>query len=364
MWKARKEKEAGFGLKFDENLKLQTSTLIFFGLYIVDLKNGCIFVPNMPAPLPVRTAQSGGAIFLYIMQKNTYNKPFLPYRVQISLLKSRGMKFADETKALHLLKRISYYRLSVYWRPLLANKENLIFKPNASFDTAFALYKFDRELRLLILSELEKIEIAVRSQMAYSLSTAHGSFWMEDETLFADTDKYQFTLAKIKSELERSDEEFVITFKSNYSNPLPPSFITLEITSFGALSRLYENLKSDVAKREVSQVFGLSDVTFISWLHGLVYIRNVCAHHARLWNKPLQIQPLFPRRTQHTWLTNTTVNNNRLFYALSMIIYLLNTVNPNHSFKKKLENLFQKYPNVDRAAMGFPANWRSEPLWQ
>jgi abortive infection bacteriophage resistance protein len=56
--------------------------------------------------------------------------------------------------------------------------------------------------------------------------------------------------------------------------------------------------------------------------------------------------------------------NNRMFYALSMIIYLLNTVNPNHNFKRKLENLFLKYPNVDRAAMGFPADWRNEPLWK
>jgi len=297
------------------------------------------------------------------MQKSAYNKPFLTHQAQISLLKSRGMKFADETKALHLLKRIGYYRLSVYWRPLLADKKNLVFKPNADFETAFALYKFDRELRQLILSELEKIEIAVRSQIAYSLSTVHGSFWLEDETLFAETNKYHSTIAKIQSELERSDEEFVITFKENYSNPLPPAFITLEITSFGALSRLYENLKPGIVKREIAKTFGLADSAFVSWLHAFVYTRNVCAHHARLWNKPMQIQPLFPRHPQLAWLTDKTVSNNRIYYVLSMIIYLLNTVNPKHSFKQKLENLFAKYPNVDRAAMGFPAKWRSEPLW-
>ena len=318
----------------------------------------------MLPPLPIGTAQSEGAIYFYVMQKVTYQKPFLSYQAQISLLKSRGMKFADEAKSLHLLKRIGYYRISVYWRPLLADKRNLVFKPNASFETAFALYKFDRELRQLILSELEKIEVAVRAQMSYSLSTAHGSFWMENEALFADSVKYQDTIDKIHSELSRSDEESIISFKSCYSNPLPPSFITLEIPSFGTLSRLYENLKSDVAKREISQTFGLADMVFISWLHGLVYIRNVCAHHARLWNRPLQIQPLFPRRTQNTWLADRTVANNRLFYALSMIIYLLNTINPNHNFKQKLENLFRKYPNVDRTAMGFPANWQSEPLWK
>jgi abortive infection bacteriophage resistance protein len=337
----------------------------FFGEMFGVSEKCCTFALNVPPPLPVRTAQSGGAIYFYhTMQKNAYTKPFLSYQAQISLLKSRGLLFADEIKAMHLLKRIGYYRLSVYWRPLLANKQNLVFKPNANFETAFALYKFDRELRQSVLSELEKIEVAVRSQMAYSLSTAHGSFWLENENLFADTGKYHATLAKINSELSRSDEEFIVSFKSNYSNPLPPSFITLEITSFGTLSRLYENLKSDVAKREISQTFGLADMVFISWLHGFVYIRNVCAHHARLWNKPLQIQPLFPRRTGHAWLNDRTVSNNRIYYVLSMIIYLLNTVNPNHTFKQKLENLFRKYPNVDRRAMGFPPNWNTEPLWK
>lgn len=317
----------------------------------------------MLPPLPIRIAQSGGAICFYTL-KVAYQKPFLAYSEQIALLKSRGMEFSDEAKALHLLKRISYYRLSVYWCPLLADKHQLIFKPNANFEAAFALYKFDRELRLLMLSELEKVEVAVRSQMAYSLSMAHGSFWIADESLFVDVEKHRLTLAKIYAELSRSDEESVLSFKFTYSNPLPPSFMTLEAASFGVLSRLYENLKSDVAKREISQAFGLADMVFISWLHALVYIRNVCAHHARLWNKQLQIQPLFPRRTQHVWLVNKTAHNNRIFYLLSMIIYLLNTVNPKHTFRQKLETLFAKYPNVDRAAMGFPVDWHTEQLWQ
>jgi abortive infection bacteriophage resistance protein len=292
-----------------------------------------------------------------------YSKPFFTYPAQLSLLKQRGMNFADEGKALHLLKRIGYYRLSTYWHPLLADKQTLTFKSDAGFETAFALYKFDRELRQLILSELEKIEVAVRVQMTYSLSTAHGSFWMDNEDLFADPEMYRATLAKINSELQRCDEEFILSFKARYANPLPPSFITLEIASFGALSRLYDNLISSAAKQEISQTFGLVDKVFASWLHGFVYLRNVCAHHARLWNKPMQIQPLFPRHIHYTWLTDKTVGNNRVYYVLSMIVYLLNTVNPKHTFKQRLNALFAKYPNVDRRAMDFSTSWKDEPLW-
>jgi abortive infection bacteriophage resistance protein len=274
------------------------------------------------------------------------------------------MRFADEGKALHLLENISYYRFSGYWYPLLADKQNHVFKPYADFDTAFNLYKFDRELRMLINSELEKIEIAVRSKMAYVLSTAYDAFWIEDAALFTHTLVHKATLGKIEEELHRSDEEFILSFKSKYSNHFPPSFILLEITSFGTLSRLYGNLQSGRVKRDIAKTFGLPDVVFASWLHSIVYIRNVCAHHARIWNRPMSIQPLFPRNASNTWLINKQVGINKVFYALSIIIYLLNVVNPDHTFKQKLEDLFLKYPNVDRVAMGFPAGWQTEPLWK
>ena len=194
------------------------------------------------------------------------------------------MKFADENKALHLLENISYYRLSGYWYPLLANKKNHTFKTDATFEAA--------------------------------------------------------------------------------SNPFPPSFILLETTSFGALSRLYDILKSGKDKKDVAKSFGLPDKVFASWLHSLVYIRNLCAHHARLWNRQVGIKPLYPKHTHNAWINTNDVSNRRLYYVLSMIIYLLNTVNPNHTFNQKLENLFQKHKNVDRNAMGFPQNWHTEPLWK
>ena len=282
----------------------------------------------------------------------------------MALLKSRGLLFNDEEKALHLLERIGYYRLSGYWYPLLANKQKHIFKPEANFETAFNLYKFDRELRKLISAKVEKIEIAVRSKIAYELSITYDPFWIEDVNLFSSAINFQETLDKIGEEYLRSNEEFVISFKSKYSNPLPPSCIILEITSFGTLSRLYRNLKSSRAKRDIAKSFALPDVVFDSWLHCLACVRNMCAHHVRVWNSLVKIQPLSPRKPQNTWLSDTNIPNNRIYYVLSVIIYLLNVINPNHTFKQKLENLFLKYPNVDRAALGFPTNWNLEPLWK
>jgi abortive infection bacteriophage resistance protein len=104
------------------------------------------------------------------MPRVPYVKPALSLTDQLTQLKKRGLKVEDEGRALHLLESISYYRLSGYWYPMLEMpKENHVFKPNSSFDSAFKIYCFDKELRKIILTEIEKIEIAVRSKMIYIL---------------------------------------------------------------------------------------------------------------------------------------------------------------------------------------------------
>lgn len=88
--------------------------------------------------------------------KVPYPKHLISFTDQINLLKQRGMVFEDEPKALHLLQNISYYRLSGYWYPLLTDKQQHIFKPGSTFETAYNIYKFDSELRKLIIAEIEK----------------------------------------------------------------------------------------------------------------------------------------------------------------------------------------------------------------
>lgn len=297
------------------------------------------------------------------MCKVPFAKGALTYQAQLELLKERGLNIEDENKALFLLENVSYYRLSGYWFPLLANKVEHRFKSEASFDTAFKLYCFDKELRKLFLSELEKIEVAIRAKMIYILSHSFGPFWYQNPDLFSNPLTHANSFSKIGEEFNRSDEEFIVAFKTKYNDPLPPSWMILEITSFGTLSMLYKQLKPGRSKREIAHYFGLSDTVFSSWLHSIVYLRNVCAHHTRLWNRVMSITPQFPREPFKPWLTNTGIANNRTYFILSMVKYLLYTVNPRNSFVDKIEDLLLKYPNVDVRAMGFPIDWKSEPLW-
>lgn len=210
--------------------------------------------------------------------------------------------------------------------------------------------------------------------MIYILWHKHGAFWINNETLFSNKSKFSLTINKLKEENSRSDEEFIKAFNRNYSDPFPPACMILEISSFGNLSSIYNNLKPGHDKREIANYFGVDDSTFASWLHSFTYVRNLCAHHSRLWNKKLGISPKLPLKPRFHFISVSTLSNpkegqppllvnNKPYFLLCMIIYLLNIINPKNTFRTKLFRLFKKYPAVDVKAMGFPEGWESEIIW-
>ena len=295
------------------------------------------------------------------MKTNYYQKPQISVEDQIILLKSEGLTFINEAKANHLLQNISLFRLKSYLKPFrLQNSKK--FKINSTFEAAYALYKFDAELRKMICSELEKIEVSIRTQLSLIMSQNAGVYWFIDTANFKLNQLHNNLLTSLKSELNRSDDEAIIDFKSKYTNDFPPSWMTFEISSFGTLSKLYSWLNSGASRRQVASYYGLSDTVMISWLHSLVYIRNICAHHSRLWNKQMSINPIIPRKLKLPFVS-IPQETKKLYYILSTILYFLQTVNPKNTFASRFTQLIDKYPQVDLNAMGFPNNWQKEPLW-
>lgn len=299
------------------------------------------------------------------MVKTHYSKPSLSFQQQIQQLSARGLVIQNPQRAAHLLQSISYYRLSGYWHPFLADKEKHLFKPGALFESSFKLYCFDRELRALIISELEKIEIAVRASIIHVLSEQVGPFGYLDPAIYKNPQKFYGHLhPKLNEEFSRSDEEFIRAFRAKYTDPLPPAWMAMEIVSFGTLSKLFSALKAGKQKREIANHFGLAESVFENWLHCMVYLRNICAHHSRLWNRTLSIQPQLPLSPKRIYIQNRNVRSDRTYFVLVMIRYLLQTVNPKSGFVKKIKLLLARYDNIDTKAMGFPSNWGKDPFWQ
>ncbi|MGB5989265.1 MAG: Abi family protein [Marinifilaceae bacterium] len=299
------------------------------------------------------------------MSKVPYSKPALSsYADSINKLKDRGLSFSNEPKALHLLEVVSYYRLSGYWYPFLQDKQNHIFKPNVDFESVFNVYKFDRELRFIVTGELEKLEVAFRAKINHVMSNSISPFWYKDLSLYSSREESVNALRLIKTEFKRSKEDFVLSFKNKYSDEYPPSWIMLEFSSFGLISRIYCNLRNNSQKKEIASFVGIQPKVLESWLQYIVHIRNICAHHSRMWNRVFGISPMIPKSTQFTWLNNKNIRNNKAYFALSVILYLSKQINPKCSFASKVRSLFQKYGNIDCKAMGFPDGWEGEQLWE
>lgn len=211
----------------------------------------------------------------------------------------------------------------------------------------------------------KKIEIAIRSCITnYTSLETSNLFWLTDKSYFSNEAKFQVTLAGIDKELQNSKEDFISHFSETYLENYPPTWMITEIIPFGSLAHVYMNLKDKGLKKKIAQHFGLQAPVFSSWLIILGGLRNMCCHHARIWNRELPISPTEPKQMKYNWIDSSLTDKRRMYYRICMIRYFLFTVSPNNSFKDKLKALLVTYPNIDIRAMSFPANWESEDLWK
>ncbi len=120
--------------------------------------------------------QIGGSFHAEPIMMSPFVKPALRYDEQVALLQSRGMVIDNGAEAVTTLNRLNYYRLRAYWVPLEVGKDTHQFREGTTFDQVVHLYTFDRELRLLVLGAIERVEVSVRAIWAYNLAHEYGPF--------------------------------------------------------------------------------------------------------------------------------------------------------------------------------------------
>lgn len=286
---------------------------------------------------------------------------------QIILLKDRGLTFNDEVKAAHYLSNISYYRLRAYTYPFQDNQSSQHpFVMQVTFEEVIDLYVFDRKLRLLVFDGLEKIEIALRTKIIYTYALLYGSHWYEDANLYRIQPRFIRDLNKLYEEVDRSNETFIKHYKKVYTNPAnPPSWMSLEVASMGLLSKLFENLKLTKEKKQVAKEFGLGHPFVLeSWMHTFAQLRNICAHHGRLWNRRFTTTPQIPEHTKFPFLKDKNIYPNKLYATLCCMTYILHIISPGNTFNERLKELMQSCSLVDAAEMGFKVDWLNEEIWK
>ena len=312
-----------------------------------------------------------------------YNKPPLTYTKQVDLLESRGLIIPDRQRTERHLANISYYRLSSYMLPYKKRENGITldsFQEGVTWDMVYNLYVFDRKLRLLVFDAIERLEVAIRAQIIYQLSIEYGSHCLDRADIFSPPkaitlrdgkivtiDVYSDIQKYIKEQLQNNKTEvFIQHYCRKYDkSENPPSWMSIEIMYFSHLSRICSGLKKHADINGISSYFSLPPKTFCSWLHTINYVRNICAHHARLWNRTMNIEPAkLPFSKKLDWISNPDkAETKKLYYFLCMLNYMLQTTNPTSSFKKRLKSLLAKNKSVSLDAMGFQQDWMNEKMW-
>ena len=295
-----------------------------------------------------------------------YIKLPLEYNQIIQQLKSRGLLFHDESAVEKELRIISYFRIANYLKTFEVPNSNHVFLPNSYFEDALKVYYFDKELRSLIFTAIQSLEIALRSKIIHHVAVKHGAFWFTEENLSINKAAFKDNLAQVRKELKRSKEDFIQEYYDKYDSPdVPPVWKTLEVTSFGVLSKLLYNLNDIKVKKTIAREFNLPQhLCLESWVRSIVVLRNCLAHHARVWNRRFSQKPSMSYQLRGKWIDTSHVRPAKIYALLCCLAYLQDHIHPNNNFKEKLKSLLNQNPNISRHAMGFPNGWESEPLWK
>lgn len=331
-----------------------------------------------------------------------YDKPALSLDELVDRLEGRGLVIPDRARARRYLRNIGYFRLSAYVRPFREDPKADALVPGTSFDEVLELYVFDRKLRLLALDALERVEVAIRAALIDHMGTTYDDpHWHLNPGRFKDHKKHRKLIEFIEKEvndetsyLARQREKEVRAqskdrptdhsrprvlestvyrnalehYISEYREPaLPPFWLSADLLTLGQLSMAIDNLRSRSDRNRIAQSIGLNESLLTSWLRSYTRVRNVCAHHGRLWNIDVRVIPSFPQDSKVPWLQNRADLNNfrkrRIYAVLVSLQSVLSVISPRSSWANRLAELVDtRDPKVLRG-MGFPPNWKSDPFW-
>lgn len=295
-----------------------------------------------------------------------------PAKTPIALLRHLGAKGlivrGQQAQALTALQFIGYYRLLIYMRPLqiFATKT---FHPNVYFNDILAVYDFDRNLRLVCLDAIERIEVAIRSVIINILvpqKTVGPHFYLDSIHFENDEVHRNFMRVAVGATTKNLP---IKHYYENYNSPsLPPIWAILETVTFGNISVLFSTLHIDHRKK-IAASFNYDETVLVSWFKTINLLRNLCAHHSRLWNaNHLTNAPKYASRIVAEFPHN---NDRGKFSAKAVVLAaLLKEIDPTSDWKRKFKVLMASFPTVSlnkagvtQQAMGFTPGWELSPFW-
>ncbi|MET0435162.1 MAG: Abi family protein [Cellulomonas sp.] len=216
-------------------------------------------------------------------------KPSLSPRAQVELLIGRGLLVDDEARCEAFLRSNNYYRFSGYARyfqraPHLGDDA---FLPGSAFEQIRVVHEADEDLRTTLARPLARVELLLRTHTARVIAEQHGPYGrFLDEDFYTDVGNAEPTIAACLRDIDRSKDRHILRFRTDRSARYAglPVWSAVEAWSFGTLSKAIERGAGGTLAEAVASSVGAARAGFAYRVRALVYLRNRCAHHGRLWH--------------------------------------------------------------------------------
>jgi abortive infection bacteriophage resistance protein len=305
-------------------------------------------------------------------QNNAFEKPPLSIDAQLERLNSRGIVIQDRDAACHYLSYISYYRFCGYaieFEGELINGEKR-YRTGTTFEQILDCYVFDRKLRLLVIDAIERVEIGIRTVMINELALKYNdAHWYLNKNLFLPKFRHDDLIHSIKKETQykaqdgsvqdKKRERFIKHYYDKYQTPeLPAIWMVAEVLPLGSWSMIFANLVARENQKIICKHFGINYVVMESWLHTLTYLRNLCAHHSKLWNRNFTLKPLVANDYR-----KQLEKNSRFSAQAAILKIFLEVISPGSEWSKHLRDLTKQHPQIDVKKMGFKEGWENDSFW-
>jgi len=292
-------------------------------------------------------------------------------RTQIGILKSRGVTIKNKRNAKRIIREINYYNLiNGYKEPFIqATTPYEKYLLGTTLDEIYALYEFDRKLRMITLEHILQVEKQAKSLIACCFSKEHGhKNYLKLENFDTNgSKKYEFVcdlLGNLYKKIASSiDKDLSVSHYVNGKNYVP-LWVFVNTISMGDISKFYSNMlqrdRNEVAKM---MKWGIRENQLASCLFFLSTIRNRCAHDERLYSYLSYTYLCGNNYLKYFHIAATNTNN----FFTAMVAFKMTLSQKQYiAFHNQIECLLNELStqlstipvSKIRNMMGFPANWK------
>ena len=279
-----------------------------------------------------------------------YIKPHATAVQRVAHLRSRGLIIKRPSVAARKIDLIGYERLRIYF---LSRRQsgvpNRPFRPGTTYQQILRLYECDTLLREACFAAVGQFELLLRNAMSEAMSDRHGSHPYFEPTAFKDAAANLDALQSFMTAFGQTKDQRALHYKQTYGTPiLPPIWTMKEFLTFGRAVRLFKSLEGSLRTRIATQFGVKSDHTFTNWLECLVDLRNICAHHDRLFNRG------FPKQPQGLKSAGVpTAPRNRLKAILECLDHVLTQRGNPVGIVAEVGRIIARFPEVQPAEAGY-----------